>query len=80
MVDVLDKPDYKIDAAYDIYSKLFYETTALERQFEGLARLLGSLKIERVEKEKRKRLLTLMSQLNQLLVQKINDLKQVSSD
>ncbi len=80
MVDVLDKTDYRIDAAYDIYSRLFYETTALERQCEGLARVLRSLKIERVEKEKRKRLLSLMSHLDEILVQKINTLKQVSSD
>ena len=80
LIDVLDKTDYRIDAAYDIYSKLFYETTALERQFEGLERLLRSLKIERVEKEKRKRLLGLMSHLDEILVQKINTLKQITAD
>jgi len=69
--DVLEKSDYGIDAAYDVYSRLFYETTALERQCQALERVLRSLRVDRLDNQKRKKLLSLMSQLQNVIAQKI---------
>lgn len=80
IIKILKNVDYRIDEAYDIYARPFYESENLEKQLDRIAIILESLQVNSLDYDSATTVLKTLAHFRGILESKIADIEKTLSE